>query len=74
VTRFGSERARSERRSSSGSSTRRPEILWSRVRDRDQERRAGYRAFTMADIEDAIKSIERPREAELAFFDPPSNE
>lgn len=48
------------------------EVLWSRVRDRDAERRLGHRALTLADLEESTKFIERPDAEELALFDPPS--
>ncbi len=46
--------------------------LWARVRHRDMERRLGHRAFTLADLEESMKFLERPDTEELALFDSPS--
>lgn len=35
------------------------------------ERRLGHRAFTLADLEESVKFLERPDPEELALFDPP---
>jgi predicted kinase len=48
------------------------EALWARVRHRDKGRALGHRAFTLADLEESMKLLERPDTEELALFDSPS--
>ena len=40
---------------------------------RDKGRALGRRALTRADIESYVEMFERPNEAELALYDPPSD-
>jgi len=50
-----------------------PDVLWSRVRDRDVEGHLGRRPLTPADMERYAQAVERPDADELALFDPPAD-
>lgn len=50
------------------------EVLWTRVSERDMERRLGRRALTFADMENYAATIQRPDAEEFALYDPPPPE